>query len=723
MAKITIEELSQSLREYLNGLGLTEAQVQELIDAFEDEKIGDIQDLHTTNKENIVAAINEVFQSGNNVKQNLVDALIAKGASCSTSDSFSRLIGLIYGLTSGEDSGSGNENLPTFEGSNTWSSCASMRVNRYALSGAAVGKKIYVIGGYNSTYSNSVEMYDTELGIWETKTSMPDGLAYLSANAIGDNIYVIGGSLSNSKDSAENDYTLVPHNYIYIYDTLTDTWTKKAKTLDTINNYSSSTVGTCSTVVGTKIFYTGGVSYGDRYRTLGCYDTSTDTITMGYGYDGSMPNTGYVHRAMGYLNSKIYVAGGKGYGTNSLNGSSGITAGSIFSPNATDWRDDDFTLPEAMHSMAYCVVNEKFYILGGVYGSKATSYGNNGSPGVNTGTIKNSVFEFDPYTNKWTKHNSLLTPRYAAVAVPVDNIIYYIGGVDATGTPSNLVEAYCPPGVEPPKFNTGSSNAGGLDIITATELPSEVVDNQMVLITDAEPTSIKLSPVANSTSTVDGQIVVPYATSENSSPFNVVHGNALLTVYPQQASLYTGGSEKLLNAYVGVSGSWVQFSWSGIFAFMGGIYRNTDLFGEFTNAASSANLYSAYPPEISGNTIKIGQTSASRDTDDYYKGNALYYFTKQINCANYSRLKITVTNYSKSNVQSGYMYFGVKQTTNSSFTSSDQYISITGTGTYEVDLSSYTKSGYVAAYIYSNSYSTTKNPSAYVYISSIELIK
>ena len=38
MAKITIEELSGSLKEYLNGLGLTEAQLQELIDRFEDEK-------------------------------------------------------------------------------------------------------------------------------------------------------------------------------------------------------------------------------------------------------------------------------------------------------------------------------------------------------------------------------------------------------------------------------------------------------------------------------------------------------------------------------------------------------------------------------------------------------------------------------------------------------------------------------------------------------------
>ena len=48
-------------------------------------------ELQTTNK-TIIGAINEVFQRGNNVKRNLVDALVAKGVSCSTSDSFDSLI-------------------------------------------------------------------------------------------------------------------------------------------------------------------------------------------------------------------------------------------------------------------------------------------------------------------------------------------------------------------------------------------------------------------------------------------------------------------------------------------------------------------------------------------------------------------------------------------------------------------------------------------------------
>lgn len=70
MAKITIEELSGSLKEYLNGLGLTEAQVQELIDKFEDEKIGDISQLSTSEKGSLVGAINEI-ENDNKIFRNM----------------------------------------------------------------------------------------------------------------------------------------------------------------------------------------------------------------------------------------------------------------------------------------------------------------------------------------------------------------------------------------------------------------------------------------------------------------------------------------------------------------------------------------------------------------------------------------------------------------------------------------------------------------------------
>ena len=88
MAKITIEELSGSLKEYLNGLGLTEAQVQELIDKFEDEKIGDISQLSTEEKGSLVGAINELFQSANNGKELIASAI---GEPLDSNDTFSAM--------------------------------------------------------------------------------------------------------------------------------------------------------------------------------------------------------------------------------------------------------------------------------------------------------------------------------------------------------------------------------------------------------------------------------------------------------------------------------------------------------------------------------------------------------------------------------------------------------------------------------------------------------
>jgi hypothetical protein len=64
--------------------------------------IGTLSSLQTSAKGNLVAAINEVFQSGNNAKQKLVDALVAKGISASTSDSWDTLVGKLGDIATAE---------------------------------------------------------------------------------------------------------------------------------------------------------------------------------------------------------------------------------------------------------------------------------------------------------------------------------------------------------------------------------------------------------------------------------------------------------------------------------------------------------------------------------------------------------------------------------------------------------------------------------------------
>ena len=60
---------------------------------------GTLSSLKTSAKGNLVAAINEVFQSGSDAKTKLVNALTANGATASTSDSWDTLIGKINGLS------------------------------------------------------------------------------------------------------------------------------------------------------------------------------------------------------------------------------------------------------------------------------------------------------------------------------------------------------------------------------------------------------------------------------------------------------------------------------------------------------------------------------------------------------------------------------------------------------------------------------------------------
>ncbi len=54
-------------------------------------EVGTLSNLKTSDKSSLVGAINELFQNGSNAKQRLIDALTAKGMTCSIDDSWDDL--------------------------------------------------------------------------------------------------------------------------------------------------------------------------------------------------------------------------------------------------------------------------------------------------------------------------------------------------------------------------------------------------------------------------------------------------------------------------------------------------------------------------------------------------------------------------------------------------------------------------------------------------------
>ena len=108
--RITIDNLSDSLKEMISnsGSGLSEEQVlnlinenglseEQVISLVKDNLTGDLTQLSTTNKTNIVAAINELFQSANNGKELIASAI---GEPLNAEDTFSAMSGSINGLLS-----------------------------------------------------------------------------------------------------------------------------------------------------------------------------------------------------------------------------------------------------------------------------------------------------------------------------------------------------------------------------------------------------------------------------------------------------------------------------------------------------------------------------------------------------------------------------------------------------------------------------------------------
>lgn len=58
--------------------------------------------------------------------------------------------------------------------------------------GEIVNGKLYVIGGFNGTVSNRIDVYNISTGMWESNFTMPNGISAHATALIGSKIYLVG---------------------------------------------------------------------------------------------------------------------------------------------------------------------------------------------------------------------------------------------------------------------------------------------------------------------------------------------------------------------------------------------------------------------------------------------------------------------------------------------------------------------------------------------------
>jgi len=78
---------------------------------------------------------------------------------------------------------------------NTWSAGVPLPTARGSLAVAALGGRLYAMGGESTpgTVSDAVERFDPATGTWTTLTAMPLRAHGLAVVAVGDSLYVMGG--------------------------------------------------------------------------------------------------------------------------------------------------------------------------------------------------------------------------------------------------------------------------------------------------------------------------------------------------------------------------------------------------------------------------------------------------------------------------------------------------------------------------------------------------
>ena len=106
---------------------------------------------------------------------------------------------------------------------NSWSEGAPLPTARQAVAVAAIGGRIYAIGGsdINWDYGGTVEVYDVKKNTWETKAELPDRCFPAGIAVIDEKIFVISGIQGNSGIAKVFVYDPVLDEWQYVTDTQT----------------------------------------------------------------------------------------------------------------------------------------------------------------------------------------------------------------------------------------------------------------------------------------------------------------------------------------------------------------------------------------------------------------------------------------------------------------------------------------------------------------------
>ena len=282
--------------------------------------------------------------------------------------------------------------------------------------GIASGGKLYVFGGLGTGWKAKglVYEYDPATDKWTKKKPMALASHHVALAELNGKIYVMGGFvLPQSGPPA-----WVPIDNAWEYDPADDTWkalaplpTKRGSPNAAVVNGKIYVIGGASTHPGSKET---AVHPRRPHRSVGTnevYDPATNT----WDTRSTMP-TARNHAAVGVVNNKIYVIGGRVGAAFMTTPASATDLVEEYDPATDQWGPLKRSMPTPRSAMSWGTYKGKIYVAGGemrdekIWGAFTV------------------VEALDPVANNWSILPPIPIPRHGYAGAVIGNRLHIVSG-------------------------------------------------------------------------------------------------------------------------------------------------------------------------------------------------------------------------------------------------------------------------------------------------------
>jgi hypothetical protein len=286
----------------------------------------------------------------------------------------------------------------------SWTTGPSLPVGRSEVSVAALGSRVYVVGGYAPAGSHPTvleasghadvdsrlcEVFDTAAGAWSECSPLPRGMNHIGLVAFGGKLYAFGGFVKQNRDSVRD---------ANVYDPATNRWSAIAPIPRVLGSVSVA-------VVNGKIHLVGG---RDIHSVEAHY--VYDPVADSYGEAALLP-VGRDHLGLAEYNGRLYAVGGR---VDDFRHNTAYC--DVYDPGADTW-SPCAAMPSQRSGMAVAAFHDRILAIGGERDG---------------GTFTNNE-AFDPRTNRWETLAPLPEGRHGTSAAVVGEHLYVPAGGPLNG--------------------------------------------------------------------------------------------------------------------------------------------------------------------------------------------------------------------------------------------------------------------------------------------------